>query len=402
MAMVLGILAALLGGLAGLGYLAAKKVESTYTSFKSEVSGTQSKMPATQPQPMALIAPCPNLPAEQIADRRARQAKALIPLAPDLVLDDVWTVQGKDLESLVQVQSIDDRVVSVSGSGPGVHWDRNGAMVVEPAASYTTRGTCQADLLSAHVLVTEDDSTGIPSYNQTVRFSISRDAYDALKAGRSTELEYRSNFVRAGNGYLWRQQQKFVVQPSNAVYPFPAIVNGKQADLPVIRADIPFGMPPASLVVLDDRANPLILDLNVPGWNFRTKVTKIIYPVARSIETDLAQTGRAAIYGVYFDFDSALIRTESEPTLREIAEVLQQNPGWKLSIEGHTDNIGSDAHNLELSQRRAESVKAALVERYAIGGDRLSTSGFGASRPKATNDTVEGRALNRRVELVKQ
>jgi len=96
-----------------------------------------------------------------------------------------------------------------------------------------------------------------------------------------------------------------------------------------------------------------------------------------------------------------VIRTESEPVLDEIAEALRKNPGWKLSIEGHTDNVGGEEHNQTLSARRAEAVKAALVERYAIAPERLTTVGFGASQPKASNATVEGRALNRRVELVK-
>ena len=83
--------------------------------------------------------------------------------------------------------------------------------------------------------------------------------------------------------------------------------------------------------------------------------------------------------------------------LKELAEALRKNPGWQLSIQGHTDNIGGDAHNQALSAQRAASVKNALIERYAIAPDRLTTAGFGASQPKAPNDTLEGRALNRRV-----
>ena len=87
--------------------------------------------------------------------------------------------------------------------------------------------------------------------------------------------------------------------------------------------------------------------------------------------------------------------------LAEIAQVLQQNPTWHLDVEGHTDSIGGDAYNLDLSRRRSASVKQALVSRYKINGQRLQTSGFGLSRPKDRNDTIEGRARNRRVELVK-
>jgi outer membrane protein OmpA-like peptidoglycan-associated protein len=122
---------------------------------------------------------------------------------------------------------------------------------------------------------------------------------------------------------------------------------------------------------------------------------------AKRIEADLAKTGRSVIYGIYFDFASDRIKEESEPVLAEIAQVLRQNPTWNLSVEGHTDNIASDAYNLNLSQRRAAAVKAALTGRYKVAGGRLSTTGFGESSPKDTNATLEGRARNRRVELVK-
>ena len=69
-------------------------------------------------------------------------------------------------------------------------------------------------------------------------------------------------------------------------------------------------------------------------------------------------------------------------------------------IEGHTDNIGSAPYNLDLSRRRAEAVKAALVAPYHVGAERLATAGYGSTHPKGPNDTIQGRALNRRVELV--
>ena len=156
-----------------------------------------------------------------------------------------------------------------------------------------------------------------------------------------------------------------------------------------------------SMIVLDDPGNPLLLDYYTPSNQFRVKIVKINFPVENKIENDLKK-GRAEIYGIYFDFDSDRIRGESDPVLAEIADVLKNEPDWKLSVEGHTDNVGGDKHNLDLSQRRAASVIAALTSRYQISADRLSPAGFGASRPKATNDTVEGRALNRRVELVRK
>src|SRR5262249_44602194 len=95
------------------------------------------------------------------------------------------------------------------------------------------------------------------------------------------------------------------------------------------------------------------------------------------------------------------IRAESDSTLTEIASVMRRHPDWKLSIGGHTDSIGGDAFNLDLSRRRAAAVKAALVKRFAVDAGRLSTEGHGRRYPKDTNNTLEGRGRNRRVELVR-
>ncbi|MBS1866659.1 MAG: OmpA family protein [Acidobacteria bacterium] len=83
------------------------------------------------------------------------------------------------------------------------------------------------------------------------------------------------------------------------------------------------------------------------------------------------------IYGIYFNFASAEIKPQSKPTLDEIAEVMAAYPDWKLNVAGHTDNIGGDAFNLQLSRRRAEAVKTALVTQYKISPDRLTTEGYG-------------------------
>jgi outer membrane protein OmpA-like peptidoglycan-associated protein len=120
------------------------------------------------------------------------------------------------------------------------------------------------------------------------------------------------------------------------------------------------------------------------------------------MEADLAAKKPVEIYGIYFDFNSATIKPESEAVLQEIAGIMQKDPDWKLDVRGHTDNVGDDSFNLGLSQRRAAAVKDALVRRYKIPPDHLATSGYGASQPIETNKTMEGRARNRRVELQRQ
>jgi len=122
---------------------------------------------------------------------------------------------------------------------------------------------------------------------------------------------------------------------------------------------------------------------------------------AKALEQALSQDKKVDIYSIYFSFNSDKLRDESQPTLKDIAEVMRRHPDWKLQVNGHTDAIGGVQSNLELSKRRAAAVKNALVQQFKIDGGRFSTSGYGKSQPKDTNDTLEGRARNRRVELMR-
>jgi len=115
----------------------------------------------------------------------------------------------------------------------------------------------------------------------------------------------------------------------------------------------------------------------------------------------LAADGRVATQGIYFDTGSDRIRPESSPTLKEIAGMLTEHGDLKLLIEGHTDNVGAAAANQTLSEKRAAAVRQALIDNYSVAGDRLTTKGFGATKPVGSNDTPAGRQTNRRVELVK-
>jgi outer membrane protein OmpA-like peptidoglycan-associated protein len=121
----------------------------------------------------------------------------------------------------------------------------------------------------------------------------------------------------------------------------------------------------------------------------------------RKLYDALAEKGRVATQGIYFDSGSDRIRPESAPTLREIAAMLAEHGDLSLTIEGHTDNAGSEAANQALSERRATSVRDALVTQFGVDPTRLSAKGVGPSQPIAPNTTPEGRQANRRVELVK-
>jgi outer membrane protein OmpA-like peptidoglycan-associated protein len=153
--------------------------------------------------------------------------------------------------------------------------------------------------------------------------------------------------------------------------------------------------------VLDNEALPVVLDYSVLGDRFRIRYTKISFPTDGELEKHLAEDKHVDVYGIYFDFASDRLRPESTPVLEEIAGALTKNSSWRLSIAGHTDNIGGDASNLALSRRRSDAVRKALVDRFHIDGARLATTGYGASQPKDSNTTPEGRSKNRRVELVR-
>jgi outer membrane protein OmpA-like peptidoglycan-associated protein len=132
------------------------------------------------------------------------------------------------------------------------------------------------------------------------------------------------------------------------------------------------------------------------------------YQIVRFAESmpDFSQvitaSGRYIARGILFDTDSDVIKPESAPVIKQIAKGLETNPNLKLLIEGHTDSVGNADHNLDLSRRRAEAVRSVLITQFNVDDTRLAAAGKGSSKPVDTNDTPQGRAQNRRVELVKQ
>ncbi len=123
---------------------------------------------------------------------------------------------------------------------------------------------------------------------------------------------------------------------------------------------------------------------------------------ASDLADALKSSGRVAVRSILFDTGKATLKPESAAILATIAEVLNADPALKLEIQGHTDNVGAAAANLKLSQDRAGAVKAHLVKQGGIDAGRLTTAGFGDTKPVADNATDEGKAQNRRVELVKK
>jgi outer membrane protein OmpA-like peptidoglycan-associated protein len=119
-----------------------------------------------------------------------------------------------------------------------------------------------------------------------------------------------------------------------------------------------------------------------------------------AMSSDINTTGHFAVYGIYFDHDSHVVKSESEPAVAAIAKMLEANKNLNVYVVGHTDATGEPAYNIELSRKRAQAVAAQLVKQYNISPERLKADGVGHLSPISTNRTEEGKRLNRRVELV--
>ena len=123
---------------------------------------------------------------------------------------------------------------------------------------------------------------------------------------------------------------------------------------------------------------------------------------ASSLAGSIKTTGRAAVYGIYFDTGKWDIKPESTAAINEIAKMLKDDPSLKLYVVGHTDNVGAFDSNVKLSNSRADAVVKELVGKYSIAATRLQAFGAGPTAPVESNQTEEGKAKNRRVELVAQ
>ena len=153
----------------------------------------------------------------------------------------------------------------------------------------------------------------------------------------------------------------------------------------------------AALSYLQPNGATVVRQLNVthetPGFD-QIKVS------AESLSETIDNDGRVAVYGIYFDVDKADLKTESRPTLAQIARLLEMRPELALFVDGHTDDQGDESYNMELSTARATAVVSALVDVYGVDRSRLEPRGFGESKPTGDNLSPQGRQKNRRVELV--
>ena len=145
--------------------------------------------------------------------------------------------------------------------------------------------------------------------------------------------------------------------------------------------------------------DPTLIEANPPIW-----ITDIRIAAGGNTLSyeELMAKGRIATHGILFDIGSDQIRGESAPTLKLIGDMLSTHADLKLTLEGHTDNVGPASINQTLSERRAAAVRQYLISNFRVDPSRLASAGFGDTKPSAPNTTPAGRQQNRRVELVKQ
>lgn len=276
------------------------------------------------------------------------------------------------------------------------------------------------DVASAHRLRGYHDAKAPEAHPGYTMHALSRATYLRMLEGRADSFQIMSVDMPPGSAMLrsfgmggsrstpvrWRGT---IAPAGRGTVPFSVLLDGRRVALPTIhlRADLTArqGRWQPEFWVLADSAYPLILKwvgaFREPGNVLQTTRIDRRAPDVASLERELSSACRVELPGIYFAFNSAHIAPGSERAIAGIAQILARNPAWTATLEGHTDSIGSATANKALSERRVAAVRARLVERHGVNAARLKVAGLGAARPREPNATIEGRARNRRVELVR-
>jgi outer membrane protein OmpA-like peptidoglycan-associated protein len=364
------------------------------------------------------------------------------------VVTAVSDVRG-DYESLKKVTAVDENRVHL-------HYSANAPPQADPMhppdpnapadANKLVKTECDrtidgADLQNAHAYSELFCGTTAAHQPGTTAISTSTDVLTQLRAGEDVSFQYslgnafnileNMGRVLTGPGALFVNPKSNLSMLACVLHRVedtdlaaPVLLDGRPTLLPALHASCQTAHGKSHFYFLDHPGNPITLAFQGGSLGARLQVIQLQQGAPASerkeqlgaggggtdaerqqrdtMEQRLQDKKPVDVYGIYFDFDSATIRPESQTVLKEISAMLHEHPDWKLQLAGNTDNIGTADFNLELSQRRAAAVKDALLSRYGIAADRLTTTGYGASRPVDSNATLEGRARNRRVELQRQ
>jgi outer membrane protein OmpA-like peptidoglycan-associated protein len=344
----------------------------------------------------------------------ANTADATIPLCPGLTIVTAVNQPEGDYESIKTIQAVTPTEVTLKYSNETVE----NRVITKFTA---TRTMLRKDLGAATLYQHRFSNRGAVTIPGTTSIGTSTAVLRALKARGEAQLgifEATALWTpvdRNAHPNMYDYQMVETLRRAGAQpVMIPLTVNDAKVQLPAIEAKTDYTGEKADFFFLDDENNPLALryvigrdTLNVVKISYQCAAgatmteADVTSAEADRLEQTLLKDRRAKVYTIYFSFNSDQLREESTPTLKTIAEVMRRHPDWNLAIEGHTDSIATDAYNLDLSKRRAAAVREALITRHAVSGGRLMTDGYGESRPVDSNDTLEGRARNRRVELVR-
>jgi len=437
------------GGIAYLGYRAKKKVERIQQAFHDrDVNKITSEL--NLDKVAAKIAPGSALAASDddrsfdISDAAGWKtytgspiaaASELVPMKAGLVVAGASSQKGRpDYETIITARN-------VSSSGIDIDYTYFGPRAGTPENAHAAPSNSIRDVVTQRKVLSQDLATAHEQnlyysardphvFPGTTSLRLSRDVFTGLKSSEGVQFSYKVypppsmqglvsnllNKAQSDSGNL--SLQDIMERPSASTLvkctlqraspddvAYPVILNDKPVELPAVHAACRSDHDDLDLYVLDQMSDPIVLAGGSRLGHLRGEVIRINYPeekTANPIEQDLKQSGRAQVYGIYFDFASATIRPQSQVVLAQIAKAMKDNPSWRLNVEGHTDNIGGDLANVDLSRRRSAAVVQVLTSQYRITSDRFTSRGYGASRPVDTNDTLEGRARNRRVELVRK
>jgi outer membrane protein OmpA-like peptidoglycan-associated protein len=409
---------------------------------------TAAVLPVSAPATAPVVVPQPT-PASELPDWKPASAATSaieIPIVKGLQVDSTITgTRGfqDHFDKIVDMNATTVTIEVQSEDAPST----NGHPMDSANPPSTGKGTIVVDvaaLTSSNRYTDEVDSGTVRHYSGSTERGVSTETLNQLRTGKLVQWQAMEDFgpwvtavqrmaaahetvdahslpTRSAWGdYKVYQCNLQRVEPTD--FSFPVLVNGEPVELPALHAKCVLDNGWEShFYILDQPSNPMFLYYRDGISRDSNQVFKITFdPSAERLTTamkagDLPSTGGGSgmekkladkepveIYGIYFDSNSSFIKPESEVVLKQIADIMRKNPTWKLSVSGHTDNVGGDDFNLKLSQARAAAVKTALVKEYKIAPDRLATGGFGASQPIADNSKVEGRARNRRVVLQRQ
>jgi outer membrane protein OmpA-like peptidoglycan-associated protein len=349
----------------------------------------------------------------------AQDAAPRIPLVTGLVLGSVLHSPLGEREDVLEIKSADTT---------GVHYawhERTITSEGDTTTGFRKRFVRANDLAGAPRF---DDIFGPDEVNRpgftalTLSSAVFRQLRDAGSASFSmviTPLEARANTASSSplSALLSPLRERYkgnLTRVSSAPEPFPLLVNGSRAAVPSLHLHGSFadGAKRAEweLWVLADSAHPLMLKSVLDDDVFQMVRADLPAELTarggklsagNHLEDELKASCRIELPGVYFAFGTAAIDPVSDRALGELARALAGHPEWKFTVEGHTDSVGTQAANQSLSRRRAEAVRARLAERHGLDTKTWNAIGYGPNRPKESNATIEGRARNRRVELVR-